>query len=74
VDTEANRDLGAVACRVLRVAQEIAGGADLFAARLSVSPDELRHWLSTNTPPPREVFDKALEILLDALERRGKRH
>ena len=66
-------DFHATACRVLRAAQEIAGGPEQLADQLSIHPRELAHWLGTKTPPPWDVFDRALEMVLNDYERRGRR-
>ena len=57
-------DFGAAACRVLRIAEQICGSREELARRLGVEVKLLDHWLSTESPPPREVFDNALDLVL----------
>jgi hypothetical protein len=67
-------DSGIAACRLLRAAQAICGGPQELARQLLVDLEQLNHWLATDTAPPREVFDKALHMVLDHYEGRDRRH
>jgi hypothetical protein len=69
-----DRDFAPAACRVLRVAQSIAGGPEQLARHLSIDLRVLEDWLTSSTPPPRQIFDRALELILDHYEVKDKRH
>jgi CheY-like chemotaxis protein/DNA-binding transcriptional regulator YdaS (Cro superfamily) len=50
--------------RLLKRALGIVGDAETLAGMLGVPPPELRAWLSAKTFPPREVFERVLELIL----------
>lgn len=58
----------ALQTRTIRMAAAVLGGPLKLRARLDVSATELMHWLSGKEPPPREIFIRALEIILDDLD------
>lgn len=62
---------GVAASRVLRVAQSIAGGPAELAHALGIEVALLNHWFATHAAPPHEVFDRALDIILNAYEQRS---
>lgn len=55
--------------RTLELAASIVGGPRKLRDHLKVPSEKLVAWLSGNEPPPREVFLRALDIVLDHLER-----
>lgn len=59
-----DEQLGVAAGRVLRLAEQICGSREELARRLGVEPRLIDHWLETESAPPREVFDKALDLVL----------
>jgi CheY-like chemotaxis protein len=52
--------------RLLRRAASIVGGAEALARRLAVQSAELAAWLDARSFPPRGVFERVLELILDA--------
>lgn len=57
--------------RILQQCEFLQGGRDKLAAFLSVRPDELATWLEAKSGPPRAVFEKAMEIILEEHDRRA---
>jgi hypothetical protein len=51
--------------RALLRAAELLGGRDRLATALRVSRDELDSWIGSAAKPPREVFLRAVDIILD---------
>ena len=49
----------------LRRALEIAGGEDELALRLKVSHGRLISWLAAETPLPRAVFLRAVDVVME---------
>jgi len=41
------------------------------AAFLQVNPDELADWVEARSGPPRQVFEKAMEVILAEHDRRA---
>jgi CheY-like chemotaxis protein len=54
--------------RLLRRAQAIKGGRDKLAETLGVHPHDLALWMAGKAFPPQVVFERVLEIILDAHE------
>jgi hypothetical protein len=52
--------------RLLKRAQAIQGGRERLAEILGVHPHDLALWTAGKAFPPQAVFDKVLEIILDA--------
>jgi len=57
--------------RTLELAASIAGGPRKLRDLLNVPSEKLVAWLSGNERLPREVFLKALDIVLDHVDRTG---
>lgn len=57
--------------RVLRAAAKLMGGPRRLREFLGVSSTAVAAWLAGTQEPPREVFLRALEFLLDHLDREG---
>jgi transcriptional regulator with XRE-family HTH domain len=62
--------LGTIA---LRIAAQRVGGQDKLGQLLGVAKGELATWLSGRAEPPREVFLRALERILNDLDAGGGR-
>ena len=58
--------------RILQQCQSLRGGRENLAAFLNVHPQELSPWLTAKSGPPREVFERAMEIILEEHDRRAK--
>lgn len=52
--------------RLLKRAQAIHGGRERLAETLGVHPHDLALWTAGKAFPPQAIFDKVLEIILDA--------
>jgi CheY-like chemotaxis protein len=52
--------------RLLKRARGIVGGPDKLAEILAVQSAELEAWLAAKSFPPRPVFERVLELILDA--------
>ena len=52
--------------RLLKRAQAIKGGRERLAESLGVHPHDLALWVSGRAFPPEPIFEKVLEIILDA--------
>jgi CheY-like chemotaxis protein len=52
--------------RLLKRAQAIHGGRERLAQTLGVHPHDLALWTAGKAFPPQAIFDKVLEIILDA--------
>jgi CheY-like chemotaxis protein len=52
--------------RLLKRAQAIQGGRERLAEILGVHPHDLALWTAGKAFPPQAIFDKVLEIILDA--------
>jgi hypothetical protein len=62
-----------VKTRTLQMAADALGGPRILRDRLKVSSSEIAAWLNGAAEPPREIFLRALEIILDDLERGAPR-
>jgi CheY-like chemotaxis protein len=56
------------AARLFKRAQAIKGGAENLARALGIQPQQLAPWTSAKAFPPQDIFEKVLEIILDAQE------
>lgn len=56
--------------RILQQCEALRGGRDNLAKFLGVEPRELEPWLTAKSGPPRTVFEKAMEIILEEHDRR----
>ncbi|HYD56656.1 MAG TPA: hypothetical protein VEB41_07090 [Burkholderiales bacterium] len=57
--------------RILQQCEVILGGRDALAKFLNVHPMEVAVWTSGKSGPPREVFDKAIDVILAEHDRRA---
>ena len=51
--------------RALLRAAELAGGRDKLAYTLRVPKAEIDHWIAGESKPPREVFLRVVDLILD---------
>jgi hypothetical protein len=58
--------------RILQQCEALRGGRENLATFLGVEPTELEPWLAARAGPPRSVFEKAMEIILDEHDRRAR--
>ena len=59
-----------VSARLFKRALAIEGDAQRLARFLDVAPSELAQWIDAKSFPPEAVFEKLLEIILDAQDRK----
>ena len=57
--------------RILQQCEHLRGGRQNLAAFLGVSADELGDWVEAKSGPPRAVFEKAMEVILEEHDRRA---
>lgn len=57
--------------RILQQCEALQGGRETLAASLGVHPHDLGLWLAAKGGPPREVFEKAMDIILAEHDRRA---
>ena len=57
--------------RILQQCEVLRGGREQLAAFLEVKPEELGQWVEARSGPPREVFEKAMEVILAEHDRRA---
>jgi len=57
-----------VKTKVLQVAAELMGGPRRLRDALNVSSADMMAWLSGEKEPPQDVFLRALDLILDALD------
>jgi len=60
-----------VQIRALQKAVELAGGRRALAGRLGVKAADLEKWLGGRAELPREVFLRAVELIIDELPEGG---
>jgi len=53
--------------RALRKAVELAGSQRNLAERIGVEVEDVERWLAGASRPPREVFLRVVDLLLDEL-------
>lgn len=58
--------------RILQQCEALQGGRQNLAAFLDVSPGELSRWVEGKSGPPRAVFEKAVEVILEEHQRRSR--
>lgn len=56
--------------RILQQCEALQGGRANLARFLGVNERELAPWLAAKDGPPRAVFEKAMEIILEEHDRR----
>ena len=57
--------------RILQQCEVVRGGRENLAAFLGVHPHQLALWTAAKGGPPREVFEKAMEIIFAEHDRRA---
>ncbi|HET7362830.1 MAG TPA: hypothetical protein VFJ70_04565 [Burkholderiales bacterium] len=57
--------------RALLRAAELLGGRDQLARVLRVPKDELHKWIAGDAKPPRELFLRVVDIILDETSAAG---
>lgn len=58
--------------RILQQCEVVVGGRESLARFLDVHPQNVALWQTGKSGPPREVFDKAIEIILAEHDRRAR--
>jgi hypothetical protein len=58
--------------RILQQCESLRGGRDSLAAFLGVHPHDLGLWVAAKAGPPRQVFEKAMEVILAEHDRRSQ--
>lgn len=58
-----------VTVRALRLAAQLLGGPAKLRDALGVSSADVADWLAGTREPPREILFRALDIILDDLDR-----
>ena len=51
--------------RALQKAAELVGGREKLAAMLQIAKADLDRWIADQAKPPREIFLRIVEIILD---------
>jgi hypothetical protein len=57
--------------RILQQCEYLQGGREPLAAFLGVRAAELEDWIAARSGPPREVFERAMELILAEHDRRS---
>lgn len=57
--------------QILRQCEVVRGGRENLAEFLGVHPHQLALWIAAKGGPPRAVFEKAMEIILEEHDRRA---
>lgn len=58
--------------RILQQCESLRGGRDNLASFLGVHPHDLGLWVAAKAGPPREVFEKAMEVIFAEHDRRSR--
>jgi hypothetical protein len=58
--------------RILQQCESLRGGRENLAALLEVHPHQLALWLTAKSGPPRSVFEKAMDVILQEHDRRTR--
>ena len=58
--------------RILQQCESLRGGRENLAALLEVHPHQLALWLTAKSGPPRSVFEKAMDVILEEHDRRAR--
>jgi hypothetical protein len=58
--------------RILQQCEALRGGRESLAAFLEVHPHDLALWTAAKSGPPRQVFEKAMEVILAEHDRRSQ--
>ena len=59
--------------RILQQCEFLKGGRENLAAFLQVPRHELALWLTAKSGPPRSVFEKAMDVILEEHDRRSRK-
>jgi CheY-like chemotaxis protein len=59
-----------IAARLLQRVQAMKGGREQLAQHLGVHPHDLAQWIAAKSFPPQAVFERMLEIILEAHEKK----
>lgn len=57
--------------RILQQCEVVVGGREKLARYLEAHPQNVALWQTGKSGPPREVFDKAIDIILAEHDRRA---
>ena len=57
--------------RILQQCEVVVGGRERLAEYLNAHPQNVALWQTGKSGPPREVFDKAIDIILAEHDRRA---
>ena len=57
--------------QILKQCEVVRGGREPLAQYLGVHPSQVAIWIGGRSGPPRDVFEKAMEIILAEHERRA---
>jgi hypothetical protein len=58
--------------RILQQCESLQGGRENLATLLEVHPHQLALWLTAKSGPPRSVFEKAMDVILEEHDRRTR--
>lgn len=58
--------------RILQQCEAVRGGRENLAAFLGVHPHQLALWVAGKSGPPRAIFDKAIDVILEEHDRRTR--
>jgi hypothetical protein len=58
--------------RILQQCEAVRGGRENLAAFLDVHPHQLALWVAGKSGPPRAIFDKAIDVILEEHDRRDR--
>jgi hypothetical protein len=58
--------------RILQQCESLRGGRENLATFLGVHPHQLALWVAAKSGPPREIFDKAIDVILEEHDRRAQ--
>jgi hypothetical protein len=58
--------------RILQQCESLRGGRENLAAFLGVHPHQLALWVAAKSGPPRAIFDKAIDVILEEHDRRAQ--
>jgi hypothetical protein len=58
--------------RILQQCESLQGGREKLATLLEVHPHQLALWLTAKSGPPRSVFEKAMDVILEEHDRRTR--
>jgi CheY-like chemotaxis protein len=59
-----------ISARLVKRVQDMKGGREKLAEHLEVHPNDVAQWIAARSFPPQAVFEKVLEILLEAHDKK----